>query len=241
MRSGSAEAKCFGLDRRFRFLFHNPVTNMFLFFWSADPHQRRCVRLDLRAAAAAHGEVRLQQVRLHPRALLPEPGEGDQPRHLPRVPVTGRQSFSYLILVAICQSFWQCCGSGMFIPDPNFFHPGSASKNVSIWTQNIRGNMIRVVHPGSGFRILIFYSSRIPDLGVKKAPDPGSGSATLLFDIFGQDFVQYADLSRHFTLFGSLIYGLDASWNGIEGGFLVVCWGLDLLFKVKVSSVEDRI
>jgi hypothetical protein len=29
-------------------------------------------------------------------------------------------------------------------------------------------------------RILIFYPSRIPDPGVKKAPDPGSGSATLL-------------------------------------------------------------
>ncbi len=23
------------------------------------------------------------------------------------------------------ESFWQCCGSGMFIPDPTFFHPGS--------------------------------------------------------------------------------------------------------------------
>jgi hypothetical protein len=34
--------------------------------------------------------------------------------------------------------------------------------------------MIRVVHPG-----LSRYPSRIPDLGVKKAPDPGSGSATL--------------------------------------------------------------
>ncbi len=42
--------------------------------------------------------------------------------------------------------------------------------------------MIRVVHPGSGFRIQIwiFYPSRITDPGVKKAPDPGSGSATLL-------------------------------------------------------------
>ncbi len=37
----------------------------------------------------------------------------------------------------------QCCGSGMFIPDPNFFHPGSdtiqdfgsASKNLSIFTK----------------------------------------------------------------------------------------------------------
>jgi hypothetical protein len=26
----------------------------------------------------------------------------------------------------------QCCGSGMFIPDPIFFHPGSKSKNLSI-------------------------------------------------------------------------------------------------------------
>jgi hypothetical protein len=34
----------------------------------------------------------------------------------------------------------QCCGSGMFIPDPTF------------------------------------YPSRIPDPGVKKAPDPGSGT-----------------------------------------------------------------
>jgi hypothetical protein len=37
--------------------------------------------------------------------------------------------------------------------------------------------MIRVVHPGSGSRILIFLP--IPDPGVKEAPDPGYGSATL--------------------------------------------------------------
>jgi hypothetical protein len=40
--------------------------------------------------------------------------------------------------------------------------------------------MIRVVHAGSRIRMLTFYPSRIPDLGVKKAPDPGSGSATLM-------------------------------------------------------------
>jgi hypothetical protein len=40
--------------------------------------------------------------------------------------------------------------------------------------------MIRVVHPGSRIRMLTFYPSRIPDPGVKKEPDPGSGSATLL-------------------------------------------------------------
>jgi hypothetical protein len=40
--------------------------------------------------------------------------------------------------------------------------------------------MIRVVHPGSQIRMLTFYPSRFPDPGVKKAPDPGSGSATLI-------------------------------------------------------------
>jgi hypothetical protein len=39
--------------------------------------------------------------------------------------------------------------------------------------------MIRDVHPGSRIRILIFYPSRIPDPGVKKAPDSESGSLTL--------------------------------------------------------------
>jgi hypothetical protein len=47
--------------------------------------------------------------------------------------------------------------------------------------------MIRDVHPGSQIpdpkyqiQILIFYPSRIPDPGVKKAPDPRSGSAILV-------------------------------------------------------------
>jgi hypothetical protein len=39
------------------------------------------------------------------------------------------------------------------------------------------GNMVRAVHPGSRS---LFYQSRIPDPGVKKAPDPGSGSSTLV-------------------------------------------------------------
>ncbi len=47
--------------------------------------------------------------------------------------------------------------------------------------------MIRIVHPGSGIRIFYYArsrisdpGSRIPDSGVKKAPDPRCGSATLL-------------------------------------------------------------
>ncbi len=39
--------------------------------------------------------------------------------------------------------------------------------------------MIRVDHPGSGSCFFAHPRSRIPDTGVKKAPDPGSGSATL--------------------------------------------------------------
>jgi hypothetical protein len=72
------------------------------------------------------------------------------------------------------------------IQDPKFVHlesqihgkkkfldPGfeSASKNLSTLTQKICLSRIR---------ILIFCPSRIPDPGVKKAPDPVSGSETLL-------------------------------------------------------------
>jgi hypothetical protein len=45
----------------------------------------------------------------------------------------------------------------MFIPDPNFSiaNPGSASKNLNILTEKngfqALGNMIGVVHPGSGY------------------------------------------------------------------------------------------
>ncbi len=51
-----------------------------------------------------------------------------------------------------------------FIPDPNFFHPGSASKNSSILTQRYGfyalGNIIRVVHPGSRSWLFIHPGSR---------------------------------------------------------------------------------
>jgi hypothetical protein len=75
----------------------------------------------------------------------------------------------------------------MFILGPNFFHPGSASKNLNILTQKL-GNMIRIVHPGSGSATLRaffrqcggsgmfipdpdFYLSRIRDLG-SRIPGP---------------------------------------------------------------------
>jgi hypothetical protein len=82
----------------------------------------------------------------------------------------------------------------MFIPDPTLFHPGSElspsririkefkyfnpkkTKKWFLWFLSTRK-----YDPGCSSRIrkLIFYPSRIPELGVKKAPDPGSGSATL--------------------------------------------------------------
>jgi hypothetical protein len=68
----------------------------------------------------------------------------------------------------------------MYIPDPNFFHPGSldmdpvsASKNSSFLTQNI---VSKLSECSSRIRILIFYPSQIPDPGNKKALDSGSGS-----------------------------------------------------------------
>ncbi len=87
--------------------------------------------------------------------------------------------------------FTQCCGSGMFIPDPgsDFFpsrirtvsipDPGSASKDLSILTPEKPKKWFlssRKYDPGcsSRIRMLTFYPSRIPDPGVKKAPDPGS-------------------------------------------------------------------
>ncbi len=54
----------------------------------------------------------------------------------------------------------------------------SASKNWSILTQKLFLSFWKY-DPSCSSRILIFYPSRIPDPGVKKAPDPWSGSATL--------------------------------------------------------------
>jgi hypothetical protein len=71
------------------------------------------------------------------------------------------------------------------IADPNFFHPESWIHIKEFKYFNPKngfsalGNMIRFVHPGSGFRILIFITH--PGSRGQKAPDSGSGgSATQL-------------------------------------------------------------
>jgi hypothetical protein len=96
----------------------------------------------------------------------------------------------------------------MFIPDPDFTHPGSKNsykregekkifvKHFFVATNFTKFNIILVLNCsrkkfGPNFKEVwnflpkkLSLSSqnpfRIPDPGVKKAPDPGSGSATLL-------------------------------------------------------------
>jgi hypothetical protein len=79
------------------------------------------------------------------------------------------------------------------IPDSKFFHPGSwiLDPNFSITdygsaSKNLSNPKLflsfRKYDPGCSSRIWIpiFYPSRILDPRVKKAPDPGPGSATLV-------------------------------------------------------------
>jgi hypothetical protein len=70
----------------------------------------------------------------------------------------GKTMWAYIFAAIRAMDFGQCCESGMFIPDPGseFFHPGS----------RIQGQK--------------YFVSRIRDPGVKKAPDHGFGSATLI-------------------------------------------------------------
>ncbi len=61
--------------------------------------------------------------------------------------------------------------SEFFYPASEFYHPGFESKNLSILPKRL---FLR-----SPIRILIFYPSRFPDPGVKKALDPGSAALHL--------------------------------------------------------------
>ncbi len=69
------------------------------------------------------------------------------------------------------------------IPDPTFFHPGSSSKNLSILTLKKAKKWFlssKKYDPGCSSRIpdpdADFLPSRIPDPGVKKAPNPRSAT-----------------------------------------------------------------
>ncbi len=72
-----------------------------------------------------------------------------------------------------CSGTDHCCGSEMFIPYPNFFHPGSRipdpqgqkDSRIRIRIKEFLGNMIQ---SSSRIRILIFNPSRIPDPGSER-------------------------------------------------------------------------
>ena len=68
----------------------------------------------------------------------------------------------------------QCCGSGMFIPDPNFFHPGSriCVQEFKYFNQKKIFLSSRKHDPGCSSRILIFYQSRIQELKRHRKMDP---------------------------------------------------------------------
>jgi hypothetical protein len=86
---------------------------------------------------------------------------------------------SVVLLLALRRDLkikFQCGGSGMFIPDP-----GSSSKNLSNLTPKKAKKWFlssKKYDPGCSSRIpdpdADFLPSRIPDPGVKKAPNPGS-------------------------------------------------------------------
>jgi hypothetical protein len=142
----------------------------------------------------------------------PDPGvENSLPCNLEKSTRTFLKTITFI--------FIQCCGSGMFIPDPDFFpsripDPKTATKErgekknchtflcshkfhkivhyfsfeglkekiwasfqriIELFTQKIvtKLSKIWIWDPGSGKNLF-----RIPVPGVKKAPDPGSGSAT---------------------------------------------------------------
>jgi hypothetical protein len=83
---------------------------------------------------------------------------------------------------------YQCCGSGMFIPDRSFSIPKSKRHRIRIRNKEFKyfkpkklirssrkydlGCLFRISVPRSGF----FH----PGSSGLKAPDPGSGSATLV-------------------------------------------------------------
>ncbi len=81
----------------------------------------------------------------------------------------------------------QCCWSGMlisdpgsecfpsWIPEPNFFHPGSPSNNnqKTGLVSELSEILSRLIIPNPD---PVFYPPRILDPGVQKAPDPGSAT-----------------------------------------------------------------
>jgi hypothetical protein len=93
--------------------------------------------------------------------------------------------------------------------------------------------MIWVVYSGSRIRILTFYPSRILDQGVKKAPDPGSGSATLVLELFTLQRIEgcsYGSISSRAHLDAATL-GRGASPRKLLIAFSTEAW--DIVLKNK--------
>ena len=90
----------------------------------------------------------------------------------------------------------QCCGSGMFIPDPTFFHPGSRihitefkyfnpKKKTKKWFLSSGkydpGCSSRIPDPDADFLLIPDPGSRGQKGIQSRILDPGSGSAALFF------------------------------------------------------------
>ncbi len=90
---------------------------------------------------------------------------------------------------------FQYCGFGMFIPEPIFFHPGSASKNIHYF--NPKNNLIsfrkyvsgcssRLRSPDPDFDFLLHPGSQIQGSKRHRIPDPirNTGFHLVCFIIF---------------------------------------------------------
>jgi hypothetical protein len=101
----------------------------------------------------------------------------------------GLTSWFHLFLVVLGSVADPGCLSR--IPEPTFFHTGSEMSTAWIPDHHQRiyaQNMIRVVHYGSGC-----WLSPIPDPGVYKEPNHGSGFATPVLGILNCTFLTLPD------------------------------------------------
>ncbi len=142
---------------------------------------------------------------VYPGPLIPDPKTA-----------TKRDVKKFFVLPILFLTWWrkkfepvyQCCGSGMFIPDPDFYPSRIPKQQQNRGVKKIRCHFFlcslkfhkwKIIWVfkcwrkkcGSIFKELYYflfkklslssqkYGFGIPDPGVKKAPDPGSGSATL--------------------------------------------------------------
>ncbi len=126
--------------------------------------------------------------------------------------------------------------------------------------------MIRVVYPGSGS--WFFTPSRIPDPEVKKAPDPGSGTATLLWgpftvrrgevacESYADPSIQRSDIlirvcvvatggskDYGFTLFASQLNEMEEDVAATDsrfrlGRFSIILWRMRCLFHEVWDTTE---